>query len=359
MKILIPDGHTGNVLAATRALGKAGHTVILGAPNDCRVWNSKYVETTVPITSPTTSITGYVNTVNKAPGDIVMPFGHDMTTATSLRKEDIEKPCPVPWYPRFEYGHDKERTLHRCRKLGIPIPMTGYPGPRSYPCIVKARKNCGIDKGLVYVNDKWELDEALREMESRESNELTDYRRPIVQEYVPGMIHDVVGMYQKGKRIAAVAQQRIETQPLKGGPGVYNKTIRDAKLIHYSTRLLDSLGWHGPYQTEWIKDERDGEYRLVELNPKMWGTMELSIRAGINMPAIAAKIAADEKVTPVTDYRVGVKKFWPMSVLENLRTTPSFRRMAMTVWLPEWIDFHDPRPSIWDMGSVAKQMVAK
>jgi len=70
-----------------------------------------------------------------------------------------------------------------------------------------------------------------------------------------------------------------------------NVTVKDKRLFDYGKTLLDSLHWHGPAQVEVKLDLSDNNYKLLEVNPKFWGTLDLSIKCGVNFPEIALNLA--------------------------------------------------------------------
>ena len=61
---------------------------------------------------------------------------------------------------------------------------------------------------------------------------------------------------------------------------------------------------------EWKLDTRDGKYTLLEVNPRFWGTLELSLDAGVPFPLMSARMAAGLPVSAVTNYRIGVGHRW-------------------------------------------------
>ena len=53
-----------------------------------------------------------------------------------------------------------------------------------------------------------------------------------------------------------------------------------------------------------------GKPKLLEINPRFWGSLELAIRSGVDFPLLYAKAAMGEKLVPVHDYRAGVVCRW-------------------------------------------------
>lgn len=368
----MPESNSGNVLAGIRRLGRAGYDVTQTV--DLRTF---YLATfacsrfatflNVPDIHEDGTWPEFIEHCHDEEFDALLPFGHVKTAFVSLHRDEIGIPTCTPPYDTFHFGHDKGLTMTCAHAIDVPYPRTWYSYEWEevdvFPVVVKARKSCGVDSGIRYAFHEGELESAIRDLEVQPCmGEISDYKKPIIQEYIAGDIYDVVGLYQNGVPKVAIAQRRIETIPLEGGPGVWNITVREPELIEQSCALLDYFEWHGPYQTEWMKDPRDGKFKLIELNPKMWGTMELAIRAGIDIPVLAAQVAMGEEIPqyvepfPGTEaYEVGVQKFWPLNNIMNFRRDPSFRRFAMGVCLPDLYDLTDPFPSLYDLGATVKR----
>lgn len=49
---------------------------------------------------------------------------------------------------------------------------------------------------------------------------------------------------------------------------------------------------------------------LIEVNPRIWGNLDLSIQAGVNFPALLCELALTGDVTPPDSYSVGKKIIW-------------------------------------------------
>jgi predicted ATP-grasp superfamily ATP-dependent carboligase len=136
---------------------------------------------------------------------------------------------------------------------------------------------------------------------------------PLLQEYVPGEIVDACLLFCRGKPRAGLTQRRILMAPAEGGLGTYNETTRDPELMEQAVALLGALDWHGPAQVEFKRDARDGRLRLMEVNPRFWGTLDLSIQAGIDFPYLTALAALQGDIEECFDYQVGMRFRWLFS----------------------------------------------
>ena len=105
-----------------------------------------------------------------------------------------------------------------------------------------------------------------------------------------------------GALLGAVAMKKtFITDKGKGWAGV---TIRDPELMAITERFMEATSWRGPCELEIIRDA-DGDYHLIEVNPRLPAWCYLSAGAGMNLPATVALLALGHEVAPTRDYRAG------------------------------------------------------
>ena len=138
-----------------------------------------------------------------------------------------------------------------------------------------------------------------------------DLRDVVIQEYIPGQGYGFYGLFRYGEPRAIFMHKRRREFPITGGASTSAESYYDERLKEQGIRLLSGLKWHGVAMVEMKRDERDGEYKLMEINPKFWGSLDLSIQAGVNFPYLTAKMALYGDVDPVMDYDRDVKFSWP------------------------------------------------
>jgi predicted ATP-grasp superfamily ATP-dependent carboligase len=69
--------------------------------------------------------------------------------------------------------------------------------------------------------------------------------------------------------------------------------------------LLQSIGWSGIFQAQFIRSP-NGEHYLIDLNPRIYGSLMLAIAAGLNLPGIWVDLLLGRR-PDVGGYRVGVR----------------------------------------------------
>lgn len=312
-------------LAAVRSLAASGAHVALGGDDPTRpVFAASACAEVVRYPHPSRGAEPFLDALEQvlAAGryDVLLPLSDDTTIPVAESRDRLERHTrvPVPDPRSLRRARDKLRTLVVARRLGIGIPRTAVVrdlaglrtairrvGPR---CVVKPRRGAAAI-GVVFVDGPAEAETAWQTGRV-ETDRVYDGRWRLVQERLSGEVHDVCLLFRWGEVRAALTQWRIRMEPAAGGPGVLVETTRDDGLRERAVRLLEALRWHGPAQVEFRRHAGDGEPRLMEVNGRYWGTLGLSIRAGVDFPLLACRMAVEGDIAPVTDYQVGLREDW-------------------------------------------------
>ena len=330
MTVLLTDAKFKNSLAVLRALAAENiEAYCSGTKKKSIAFYSKFCKKAFLYSNPRNHPEKFKQEmrsfVKQQKIDVLMPIGISAFTLISQDKDFLEKytKVPVADYEQFEKAHDKATTNKVAKDLKLPIPLTYSPANKielkqsikefSYPIVIKARKGSSTNQ-VKYARSKDEVIhiwEEFQKMGKRRSVGIIDHKNPILQEYLPGEIVDVVFIFNKGKPRGSVAQRRVLTVPVEGGSGALNETLNDPEVIKQTFQLMKKLKWHGVGMAEFKRDA-NGIPKLIEINPKFWGTSECAISAGINFPYMLYKIAMDGDVKPNFSYLYPKKFGWPI-----------------------------------------------
>ena len=124
--------------------------------------------------------------------------------------------------------------------------------------------------------------------------------------------------------------------------------------------MLDALQWHGVAMVEFRRDSRDGDYKLIEVNPKFWGSLDLALAADADFPGDLCRMALGEDL-PFTDvYQRNLRFQWPLSThgdLFHLWMRPaSFINVMGDLLNPRVksnVSWTDPGPNFQELGELA------
>jgi len=204
---------------------------------------------------------------------------------------------------------DKSRTISEARRAGLPVPKTLVAASRAdlerksrrvgFPLVVKPSRSRGA-RGISYVDEKRDLGKAWSAA-SQVGGEV------LLQEYVPGPVFTVGTVSGRdGRIVASIVLQKTKEIPQTGGVAVAGKTVANPALQELGEKYVSCLGWCGPASPEVKLDERDGGYKLMEVNPRLFGYNYLAARSGVNLAAITVRLALGEDVQPVRNYTEGL-----------------------------------------------------
>ncbi len=136
----------------------------------------------------------------------------------------------------------------------------------------------------------------------------------LLQEYIPGPSTNhyfVDGFVDRSGRIPALfARHRFRMYPPVIGNTAFMETISLDPLrrpIKSIERVLADLSYRGIFSVEFKFDERDGEFKMIEINARPWWFIELPGRSGINFAEMAYQDALGLPVPAVDRYRVGYR----------------------------------------------------
>jgi len=204
---------------------------------------------------------------------------------------DDELMMKIPSKSALEIALDKQKFAEFCEKNSFPIPKTyeydELLSMQKLPCkiIVKPKSGSGA-LGIEFVDTFEEL-KALQ----------IDSQNYIIQERLENTIEVEGGffLFDKGELVSFYSHKRLKTYPSRGGVTIYSKSSNNLVLKEIGEKLLKKLNWDGFAMIEFIKDK--DEYKIIELNPRVWGSIMLSEFCGSDMLSSYVKLCYNKKVS--------------------------------------------------------------
>ncbi len=336
MTVLVTDGNERAALAVTRALGRERIAVTVGSEADRSLAGaSRYCSRSFRYPSPYEDPKGFIDALlEKVRADdvrVVIPISDMAMQLVGERLVEFESHAVVPAPPlsTYEAVSDKYQLTKQAEAWGVPIPETLYVergmvpenleklGP--FPIIVKPGKSrlrlngAWVRTTVHQAADRSELERLYRELPYLQAPSL-------LQRRVGGEGQAIFALCDRGTPLALFAHRRLREKPPSGGVSVVRESIELPKpMVDYAVQLLKKSGWHGVAMVEFKVERETGIPRLMEINGRFWGSLQLAIDAGINFPHLLYQLAIGRPVSvPQGRYRVGVRSRWLLGDLDHL-----------------------------------------
>lgn len=388
--ILILDAMNKQSLASARCLGRTRLRVALGEsagqyrpgtppPSFASRYCSRSVTLPDYITDPASYVAGVVSFARDHRVKVVLPTGDESIAALAPHRERFaELGCvlAVASDAALEIASDKGRTLEVAAKLGIDYPrsveVAGVAELRraeaefGYPFVVKPTMSWTGKTGVrvapvEVINEAEALDATIRFLATGSG--------VLAQQLASGRREGVSLLIADGEVLAHCGHIAHRTAPPLGGASVMRESFEvPAEVLDAAVRLALAMGMEGPCEVEFRRDA-SGRPLLMEVNPRLAGTLENAIRSGVDFPLMIWQWATGQPVQPVQAYRAGVRTRWLRGdlrwLVENQQRTgrPDSVPAVHAVWTfmsefartryYDYFDRDDMRPGLAEMRNTA------
>ena len=347
--VFITDGHWRKSLAAVRALGRKGIRVTVGE-STCLATAafSRYCHRAVVYPSPHYRPSEFVNflceELRHRSCQMLLPMEDETLGLISRHHSEFSRLTylPIVSFEKLQFALRKDKILQTAEKQGIPIPRTWYVEDISqlnglknhlpYPVVIKPQMSSGA-VGISYPKNPGDLMEQYLSIHQR-------FPFPLIQELIPREGPGYGASFlldEKGEVRASFVHKRLREYPVAGGASTLRESVRRDDIRDMARALLKALDWFVVAMVEFKVDPRDGTPKLMEVNPRFWGSLSLAVEAGVNFPYLLYRMSRGESFGPVEHYQIGKRCRWllPGDILHFIHNP---RRMRL--W-PGFFHFWD------------------
>ena len=289
--------------------------------------------------------------------DVLVTTSDDTAEQLSLIREEYENytKFTVNYPDLFYKAYNKNITMQVCMDEGLPCPKT-YCGINHindlplnsirFPMVVKPSSSFGA-MGFHRVDDISQLNALLEDI----GDDISKY---VFQEYIPqsDLQYECAMFVDNNNEVkAACVFSKNRWFPINGGSSTCNVTVDRPDIVESCTKLLQSIHWRGAADIDLIQDPRDGKAKIMEINPRVSGSVRIVLDAGVNIAQQMVELACNEQVTPYISYERDVRLrcihtdlLWLIKSPNRFRSNPSWFSWKNTtdqVW-----SLADPKPFI-------------
>jgi D-aspartate ligase len=335
-----------NGLAAIRSLGRAGIRVLAVDHRPSALgFRSKYAERLLS-PDPFEDEHRFVNFVRALGEVVVFPTHDDSLNAVARYADDLEVRTPFPSWDVLERVQSKSAQLEEAQAAGVDIPVLE---PGTFPAIVKPDRSVEFKRRYRRQAFRCETPAELEEAVAR-----TEEFGAIVQEFVPGGDDTLytVGSYldADGRALGLFCGRKLRQTPRGIGTCRVGEAVWVQEVVDAALTLLRAFGYTGLSQVEFKRDPRDGRFKLMEINPRLWQWHGLATACGVDLPLIAYRDLTGD--TPSDARMNGHGKRWAITLLPGERPAPQ---------RPPYVDavfaLDDPKPGLVHLARVVRSAV--
>jgi D-aspartate ligase len=360
---VVCDASFVNGLTAIRSLGRMGVPVFAVDHRPSALgFRSRYARA-IPSPDPGTETAAYIDHLREL-GDAIgrpvpiLPTHDPPVNAIGRHRGELGDRylCPFPHQQTLALVQSKREQLERAAAVGVDTPQTAHPssarealdaGERiGFPLLIKPSNPDAFRRRFARqafrCETRQELERAYADAEPYE---------PMVQELIPGGDEELytVGSYigADGTVLGLFSGRKLRQSP----PGIGTCRVGEAlwvkENVDAALRLLRRFEFHGVSQVEFKRDPRDGRYKLMEVNPRLWLWHGLAAALGVDFARIAYLDLLGRRPKPVTTE--GKHGRWAITLLAG--ESPA---LQVPPYVEPVFSLDDPKPGAAQLARVVK-----
>lgn len=302
-------GSNANALGITRSLGKNNLPVIVADYENGIAFYSRYaisekigncVTNRKEFLKSLYNIASFLETVNKIGILYCSSDAYLFAIGESIYELQEKFKIILSDWNNVKRCLDKSFLYKEAERLNIPYPNTFYAKNSSemiqavdilkYPILIKPAITVGFSnvyKKAVIVESEEDLRKVQNEIDQLG---LSEYEL-IMQEMIPGPVESLYTFSSYSDEFGEVKAysigHKIRQTPPDTGTITAGKVSNNDELARLGIDFIKGLRFHGIANTEFKLDQRDGKFKLIEINPRpgLWNYSATA--AGVNLSWIA------------------------------------------------------------------------
>lgn len=310
LTVLVPDAENDFALSVLRCLARApgirAHALSTDPWSPIRFsrCRTRFVASREPHADDD-RLARFAAAVRSAGADVVVPVGQRAVRLLSRHRNASlgAAIAPVPDERAFDVAADKRLFAAFTTEMGLAAPATvSFDGgslphdledrlsPLRFPALVKpARGSYG--RGIDRFDTREDL---LRRLRAAPPDGPF-----VVQTFLSGYDIDCSVLCVDGDVIAYTVQRAFLPGYHAFGAATGVDFVHDDAVFSLARRLTAALRWSGIAHIDMRYDADDATVKLIEMNPRYWGSLLGSLAAGVNFPYLSCLAAIGSPVPPV------------------------------------------------------------
>ncbi|MBI5591934.1 MAG: hypothetical protein HY881_15795 [Deltaproteobacteria bacterium] len=321
--VILSGNHNINPLGVLRGLGRKGIPItLLDVDPHSMVRYSRFVSQRFSCPNPHDSEIGFIDALIELGRSldhqpVYIPTGDAEVLALSKHKEALLPFFRMPVAP-FEIINllvNKKRFFQDVIRRNIPCPKTSFPETTDqarkmatnigYPLIVKSAYShvfiTKFHKKVFLIHSPSELETAMNLLNDAHQ----DY---FLQEIIPGNTLFLFYAYlnRQSVPLGICGYDKIRQRPNDFGIGTICRSMNRFQPIHAAIQYLQNINYYGLAEPEFKWDPRDGQYKLIEINPRSVTQTQLATACGVHVEYLAYQDLIWGNIEPLKPAKEGI-----------------------------------------------------
>lgn len=236
----------------------------------------------------------------------ILPFHQHRSRFSSYR-------IAIPNPQSIDALFDKAATRQLCARLGVPVVdgevlkgcwTAGELGKRfGFPLVVKPRRSFSIDhldilEKVAIVDDEPQLERVLAN--------LSEPSAFLIERYFEGEGGGLSVLANSGEILVSFQHRRLHEG--RGGCSSYRVSEEvDPEIIRACSKICQELKFSGVCMFEFRKKRETGEWILIEVNARFWGSLPLPVSLGVDFPTYLYDLMVHGRAQATVSYPAGIR----------------------------------------------------
>lgn len=352
IRVLLIEGRARQIMPLMESMHRLGcHVATFNTSRLDMGWASRFPDEKLLVPCDMNDPDAYWNAVGpilqSGRFDVAIPMFDFSAEILARHKAELQGKIylAVNDWDVFQFARDKLKTMRVCMENGLPCPKTVLAedpaalasADLQFPVCVKPRSGSSA-VGFRMISSPSDLLPVVQATAAK-------YGPPLVQEYIPQtdlQYKAELFVDKHGDVQSACVFSKVRWYPIDGGSSTLNETVHRPDIVENCAKLLRLIRWRGYADVDLIQDPRDGVAKIMEINPRITGSVKICYSVGVDFSEQILQDYLDVPVTPYLDYPAGrYLRYLHTDILWFLKSPNRFRAK------PSWFDFRKSVDQIW------------
>lgn len=322
--VLIPTGRMMKSYGCIRSLSKHGiETIVASEEEWIPHFSSRYTSERIRLPAYWDDIVAYkdalVDIASRPEVKTIVPVRECDVYVFAKYEREFDEHVSIlsPSLGTLERTHDRLQLATEAEAAGVPHAETAKLSEADgwdRDAVIKTRFNILTDH-YIDSRDAGTAEEIsdvvfLRGEDAPDLDELETRMRhePIIQAFIPEeKKHLYCALWEDGEPLVTYQHRQIRKVSWVGGGGVYRESVHNEEVDAVAKKLLSHLNWDGYACIEYLKDRETGEWKFLEINPRVWLSLPEAVRAGVDFPYYYWRRTQGDPLPSGTGYDSGIR----------------------------------------------------